>query len=168
MGENIGVLSLQDALREAESRGLDLILIVPSANPPVARIISFDKFRYIKEKELKKQKALNKAPEQKQIQISAREAENDLQTKIGKMAKFMKNGHRIEILMRLRGREKGMKDYCKGKLEEFMKKIPFPYKTVQAIAFTGKAFSIKIDRVEAIKNTDTNDEKEHNEENKNN
>lgn len=167
-GGNIGVLSLQDAKREAESRGLDLILIVATANPPVARIISYDKFRYIKEKELKKQRAMNKAPEQKQIQISAREAENDLKTKIGKMEKFIGNGHRIEIVMRLRGREKGMKDYCKGKLEEFMKMIPFPYKVVQSIGFDGKSFTTKIDPTGAsVKTTNTNEEK-HIEENKDN
>lgn len=165
-GGNIGVLSLQDAKSEAASRGLDLILIVPTATPPIARIMSFDKFRYIKEKELKKQRAMNKAPEQKQIQISAREAENDLKTKIGKMAKFIENGHRIEVAMRLRGREKGMKDYCKGKLEEFMKMIPFPYKTVQTIGFDGKSFTTKIDPTGA-KNINTNEEK-HIEENKGN
>lgn len=147
---------MRDAKREAESRGLDLILIVPTANPPVARIISYDKFRYIKEKELKKQRAMNKAPEQKQIQISAREAENDLQTKIGKMAKFIENGHRIEIVMRLRGREKAMKDYCKGKLQEFIKMISFPYKVVQTIGFDGKSFITKIDPAGTTKQAEMN------------
>lgn len=107
--------------------------------------MSFDKFRYMKEKELKKQKAAQKSQEQKQIQISSREAENDLNVKIGKMSKFLEEGHRIEVVMKLRGREKAMKDWSRGKMEEFMKMFPFPYKLTQNINFDGKAFSIKIE-----------------------
>ena len=150
-GENVGVLSLSDALREAEAKGLDLILIVPNANPPVARIMSFDKFRYIKEKELKKQKAAMKTPEQKQVQVSAREAENDLNVKAGRVNKFLSEGHRVEILMRLRGREKGMKDWCRDKLEEFMGRITTPHKVVQTVKVDKNSVSAKVAPTEAVK-----------------
>lgn len=157
-GENLGVLTLGEALKQSNDKGLDLILIVANAKPPVARIMSFDKFRYIKDKELKKQRAAQKAPEQKQIQISAREAENDLQTKMGRLTKFLGEGHRVEILMRLRGREKGMKDWCRGKLEEFIKRIEVPHKIVQNISGDARSFSAKVDPVEVKKETEENKE----------
>jgi len=77
-GENLGVMPLEAALKLAMEKGLDLIEIAPMVKPPVARIISFDKFRYQKEKELKKQKATQKTSELKQIQITAKSAKNDL------------------------------------------------------------------------------------------
>ncbi|OGE82868.1 MAG: translation initiation factor IF-3 [Candidatus Doudnabacteria bacterium RIFCSPHIGHO2_01_FULL_49_9] len=148
-GGNVGVLSLDDARHAAEEKGLDLILIVPNATPPVARIMSFDKFRYIKDKEAKKQKAAQKAPEQKQIQISAREAENDLVMKMGRAHKFIESGHRVEVAMRLRGREKYMKDWSRMKMEEFMKMLKFPHKLIQNILFDGKSLTIKIDPIQS-------------------
>lgn len=149
-GENLGVLSLQEALDKAASAGVDLILIVAGANPPVARIMSFDKFRYIKDKEIKRQMIAKKTPEQKQVQISAREAENDLKTKAKRVAKFLNAGHRVEILLRLRGREKApsMRDWVRSRLELFAKMLDFPYKVVQDIKFDNRAFSMKIDPVE--------------------
>jgi len=71
-------MKLNEALSLAEEKELDLILITPNASPPVARIFGFDKFRYEREKEQKRQKRL-KAPEVKRVQISARTATNDLQ-----------------------------------------------------------------------------------------
>lgn len=144
-GENLGVLSLEDAKRAAAEREVDLILIVPTATPPIAKIMSYDKFRYIKEKELKKQRQAMKAPEMKQIQISPREAKNDLLMKIARLEKFLGAGHKVEVAMRLRGREKAMKDWSKTKMEEFMKLIPFPFKLAQNIQYDGKQFTIRID-----------------------
>ncbi|PJC65383.1 MAG: translation initiation factor IF-3, partial [Candidatus Colwellbacteria bacterium CG_4_9_14_0_2_um_filter_50_12] len=80
-GGNLGVMSRDKAIEIARNKGLDLVLVAPQANPPVARIVNFDKFRYEKDKALKKQRATNKAQEMKQIQISVREAMNDMKRK---------------------------------------------------------------------------------------
>ncbi len=103
----------------AEERELDLVLISPAATPPIAKITNFDKFRYAREKELKKQKQ-QKAPETKRIQISGRTAKNDLMIRIRKLEEFLKKGHRVEIQLTLRGREKGNKEWARIKLGEFM------------------------------------------------
>lgn len=83
----------------------------------------------------------------KQIQISAREAKNDLSIKSKRIDKFLEGGHRIEVRMRLRGREKQMKDWAKEKINEFMKLITHPHKTTQEIKFFGGVFSTQIDPI---------------------
>jgi len=135
---------LEDALAAATARGMDLILIVPNVNPPVAKIMSFDKFRYERDKELKKQRQAQKTPEMKQIQISIREAKNDLLTKIKRLEKFMEAGHKIEIMLTLRGREKGMNDVARTKLQEFMEMITTPYNTTQDVTRAGRGLTVQI------------------------
>lgn len=85
-----------------------------------------------------------RTPEMKQIQISVKEAKNDLLTKIKKMEKFLAAGHKVEIQMTLRGREKGMKDWAKLKLEEFLKMINTPFKITQEIKPSGRGLTVQI------------------------
>ncbi len=130
-GGNLGVLSRDEAIRIAKEKGLDLILIVVQANPPVARIVNFDKFRYQKAKELRRQRAAQRAPEMKQIQVSVREAANDMVRKAKKIDEFLEGGHKIEIQLTMRGREKSMPEFARGKLGAFLKLIATPYKITQ-------------------------------------
>ena len=143
-GENLGVLNLEEAKRRAKEAGLDLVIVTENADPPVAKIVSYDKFRYQKEKELKRQKQ-QKAPESKRIQISPREAEHDLAFKLKRLEEFLGTGHKIEIQMTLRGREKGMRDYAKGKLEDFLKKVETPFKQTQTISPGGRGLTTQIE-----------------------
>jgi len=137
-------MPLKEALAAAIAKGLDLILIVPNTSPPVAKITRFDKFRYEKEKEWKKRRQAQKALEMKQIQISVREAKNDLSTKIRKLEKFLGAGHKVEIVMTLRGREKGMKDFAKIKLEEFLKMITVDHNIAQEIKPGGRGLAVQV------------------------
>jgi translation initiation factor IF-3 len=122
--QNIGVLSLADALKMAKEKGFDLIEVVPEAKPPVARIISFDKFRYQQEKKIKKQKAAQKnTGGNKQVQISIREAKNDLIMKANRVNEFLGEGNHVEVLLQLRGREKGNRDFARKKVMEFLTMI---------------------------------------------
>lgn len=143
-GEALGVLTREQALSEARSRGLDLVEIAPTAAPPVAKIISYDKFRYQKEKELKKQRAAQKGAELKQIRIGARAATNDLMIKIRKIEELTDDGHKIEIMLILRGREKYNKDWARQKLNEFLQLIPFEYKMTLEPKFGGKGLITQI------------------------
>ena len=108
----------------AKSKGLDLIEISAGAKPPVARVMSFDKFRYQQEKKLKKQKAQQRGQDMKQIQIGVGTAIHDLQIKIGKINEFLKEGFQVEVMMVLRGRQKANKDWAQKKLVEFLNMIP--------------------------------------------
>ncbi len=119
--ENVGVLAIAEALKVAKERGLDLIEISAEAKPPVCKIISFDKFRYQQEKKLKKQKAAQKnTGGNKQVQISIREAKNDLIMKANRVNEFLSEGNNVEVLLQLRGREKGNRDFARKKVNEFL------------------------------------------------
>lgn len=122
-GKSLGVMTKEAALKLAQDQRLDLIEIAPTAKPPVARIMSFDKYRYLQEKKLKKQRAQQKTQEMKQVQISVREANHDLQIKAERVNKFLSEGHAVEILLTLRGREKAHRDFAREKLADFMKRI---------------------------------------------
>jgi translation initiation factor IF-3 len=138
-----------DALKLApRDSGLDLIEISPSAKPPVARIMSFDKYRYEQEKLEKKQRQANKNTDLKQVQISARAALNDLQVKLAKLEEFLNEGHPVEIIMRLKGREKANKDFAGQKLTAFMKMIVTEYKIISPPKYAGNGFSAQITKKE--------------------
>ena len=144
-GEYIGVLSLSDAMKLATEKGLDLIEVAPLAKPPVAKIISFDKYRYQEEKKFKKQRASEKTQELKQVRISGRAASHDLEIKAKKANEFLKDGHMVEIHLAMRGREKANKDWAKEKLLEFVKTMIDPdHRVIADAKFGGRGFSMKI------------------------
>ncbi|HXF43864.1 MAG TPA: translation initiation factor IF-3 [Candidatus Paceibacterota bacterium] len=143
-GENLGVLKTEEAISLAKARGLDLIEIAPNANPPVARIMSFDKFRYQKEKEEKKQRRAEKGKELKHVQITPRAALNDLQVKARKAEEFLEKGHNVEINLSLRGREKGNKEWGLKKLNEFIAIIKTPHKILVPPKPGGRGFITQI------------------------
>lgn len=124
--------------------GLDLIEISPKAKPPVARVMSYDKYRYEQEKLEKKQRQSQKQTDLKVVQISARAAENDLKIKLKKLEEFLGEGHQVEITMRLKGREKANKPWAEGKLREFMGTITTEFKIIAPPRYGGRGFSTQI------------------------
>ena len=143
-GANLGVLLTTEALRIAKEKGLDLVEISPMTNPPVAKIISFDKYRYQEEKKWKKQRSMQKTQEMKQVQISVREAEHDLGVKAARVNKFLDEGHKVEILLNLKGREKAHQDLAKQKLRDFMKIVNPEHKVLADVKWTGRGFNAQI------------------------
>jgi len=143
-GENLGTMPLGEALKLALEKGLDLIEIASAIVPPVAKIMSFDKFRYQKEKELKKQKSAQKTSELKQVQITVKSAKNDLDIRIKKIEEFFKEGHKVEIVLKLFGREKANKDWARFKMDEFLKMIPVEYKQLSEAKFAGRGLMVQI------------------------
>ncbi len=146
MGKNLGTMPLEAALRLAEEQGLDLIEVASTATPPVARIISFDKFRYQKEKEAKKQKTGQRVIEFKQIRLSARAALNDLMVKAKKVDEFLEQGYKIEIMLTLKGREKYNRPWASQKLNDFSKLIKGEYKVTSEPKFGGKGITVQISK----------------------
>ncbi len=134
----------EEALAKAMNAGLDLIEIAPTANPPVARIMSFDKWRYVKEKEERKAKQAQKQKELKQVQISARIAKNDLLMKAKQAEKFLSEGHKVEINLRLRGREKANKEWALGRLKEFIGTITMPHQITMEPRQGGRGYVMQI------------------------
>ncbi len=126
-GENLGVLSLTEALKRAQDAGLDLIEISPMAKPPVAKIMEFGKFLYERNKKAKGPKA--HSTETKSIQVKIGTGDHDLQIKAGRVSEFLAEGHRVRLELFLRGRSKYFEPkFLSERLERLMKFITVPYR----------------------------------------
>ncbi len=143
-GNNIGVMQLQEAIDRARAENLDCVEVATGANPPVVRIISFDKFRYQKEKEEKKQRLAEKAKGLKQVRITPRAAMNDLRIKAKRADEFLEQGYKVEINLFLRGREKGNREWGLKKLGEFLGYIVTPFQKSGEPKWGGRGFNIQI------------------------
>ncbi len=104
-GEQLGIMSSEEALRLADEAGLDLVKIAANANPPVVRIIDYSKFRYEQKRREKDQKKKQHVIEVKEVRLSPNIDENDLNTKINAARKFLEKGDKIKVNLRFRGRE---------------------------------------------------------------
>lgn len=147
-GENLGVLSLEDALKEAEKANLDLIEISPKAKPPVAKIMDFGKYRYDTGRKAREVKAKSHVTETKNVQVKIGTGEHDQQLKAKRIAEWLAEGHRIKVDLFLWGRYKYMEpDFLKERLERFLKIIPAEYKIADEMKKSPKGFSTTLERV---------------------
>lgn len=128
-GENVGVISLQEALQRAHDAGLDLIEISPKANPPVAKIMDYGKFQYDENKKQKSSKARVVITEVKTLQVKIGTGEHDLELKAKKASEWLKEGHKIKVDLFLPGRAKYLdQNFLKERLERILKLIPIEIK----------------------------------------
>ncbi len=104
-GEQLGVQPIRKALELAEEAGLDLVKIVPTANPPVCKLIDYDKYRYEQAKKEREIRRNQKVVSIKEVQLSATIEENDIQTKAKAAVKFLQGGDKVKVSIRFRGRQ---------------------------------------------------------------
>ena len=121
-GEQLGIMSLRDALMRAEDAGLDLVEIAPTAKPPVAKIIDYGKFRYHQQKKEKDSKKAQIQIKVKEIKLKPNIDTHDFQTKIKHAREFLVKGNKVRISIMFRGREmlhidlgeKVVREFCDG------------------------------------------------------
>ncbi|EDP63992.1 Initiation factor 3 [alpha proteobacterium BAL199] len=101
----LGVLSLNDALAQAEQFGLDLVEVSPNADPPVCKILDFGKFKYEAQKKKNEAKKKQKVIEVKEIKMRPNIDDHDYQTKMRSVNRFLEDGDKVKLTMRFRGRE---------------------------------------------------------------
>lgn len=119
-GEQLGIMSRQDALKAAEEAGLDLVEISPNADPPVAKIVDWGKFQYQKMKEAQKNRRSNKAGELKQMRFGLKIGQGDLEIKLRKVRSFLEEGHKVRIQIFYRGREMAHKELGNVMLDKIL------------------------------------------------
>ena len=142
-GANVGVMKLSEALELAQSKGLDVVEIAASANPPVVKIISYDKFRYQQKKEEIKHTHKTTGG-LKQVRITPRAADNDLMIRARQTEKFLDEGDKVEIMMALRGREKYNQDWAKKRFGDFIKMITAEYQITLSMRPGGRGLIMQI------------------------
>jgi translation initiation factor IF-3 len=104
-GEQLGIMTRQEALLRAEEAGVDLVEISPSADPPVAKIVDWGKYQYQKMKEQQKNRRSSKQTELKQMRFGLKIGSGDLEIKLRKVRSFLAEGHKVRIQIFYRGRE---------------------------------------------------------------
>lgn len=104
-GEQLGVMTLREALMKAEEAGLDLVEIAPTAKPPVAKIIDYGKFRYHQQKREKDSKKAQVQIKVKEIKLKPNIDTHDFQTKVKHARDFLVKGNKVRISIMFRGRE---------------------------------------------------------------
>ena len=104
-GEQLGIMSSQDALRLAEEQSLDLVKISPNAVPPVCKLMDYGKFRFEQTKREKEARKNQRVVEIKEVRMSPSIDVNDFNVKLRNAQKFLSDGNRCKVTVRFRGRE---------------------------------------------------------------
>lgn len=120
-GQQLGILSSQEALKMAEEAGLDLVKIAPKAKPPVCKIIDYGKYKYELIRKAKEAKKKQKSVELKEIRLSPNIEANDLNTKRNSARKFLEKGNKVKVTLRFRGREMAHMQQSRYLLDDFAK-----------------------------------------------
>ena len=110
-----GIVKLAEALKLAESKGMDLVLINSSASPPVVRIMDYEKFIYAESKKVKP-----KSLDIKEIKLGPNMSKNDMEYRSKHGIEFLEKGHRLKISLQLKGREMGFQDKAMAVVLEFI------------------------------------------------
>ena len=104
-GEQLGVLETREALMMAESRGLDLVEVAPTARPPVCRFMDYGKYLYEASKKAKKARQQSHTVKVKTVKFRPKTDSHDLEYKTNNIIKFLGQGHKVKIMLQFRGRE---------------------------------------------------------------
>ena len=122
-GQQLGVKSRDEALRYAELKNLDLLCVAPMAKPPVCKIINYGKFKFEQQKKLKEMKKNQKVVETKEVRLSPQTDIGDLKTKARAVEKWIKDGNKVKVTMRYRGRQLSHIDVGEDTLNKFLELV---------------------------------------------
>ena len=138
-GQTLGEMSTAEALAMAEGQEMDLVLVGPQANPPVAKILDYGKFKYEQDRRDRKNRA-KKSQEVKEIRLSYNTGENDLEVKFQQAKRFLKEGHKLKLRLKLVGREMAFKEKAVEQLDNFRTMLGMEYE--QPIQRQGKQMTV--------------------------
>ncbi|MGI6566946.1 MAG: translation initiation factor IF-3 [Firmicutes bacterium] len=122
-GEQLGIMSIRDALRAAQERELDLVEVAPNARPPVCRIMDYGKYKYEQTKRQKEARKKQKIVSIKEVRMSPKIDEHDFQVKAKNAERFLKDGNKVKVSVRFRGREVVHSDLARNMLLQMAKGV---------------------------------------------
>lgn len=120
-GEMLGEMTVEEALKKAQEKGLDLVEVSPMSSPPVCKIMDFGTYLYNQKKKDKKQKKGQKQTETKTIRLSIRTGSHDLEIKAKQAKKFLEDRNIVKVVVLFKGREMAHGDLGFAKMDEFFK-----------------------------------------------
>ena len=146
-GENLGVLSLSQALTEAKNRELDLIEVSPNALPPIGKIMDYGKYQYDEKKKAKVAKTRSQTSGMKTVQIKIGTGDHDLELKAKRVSEWLSEGNRVKIDLYLIGRAKYMDiKFLKERLDRILKLITVEYKVSQEAVRGPKGLALIVEK----------------------
>lgn len=122
-GEQLGILTVREALTKAETAGLDLVEIAPNAKPPVCKIINYGKFRYDQTKREKESRKLQHQVRVKEVKLKPNIDVHDFNTKLKRARDFIEKGNKVRITCMFRGREMLHMDLGYGLVKKFCEEL---------------------------------------------
>lgn len=117
-GEQLGVMPLREALRVAEEAELDLVEVAPQSRPPVCRLMDFGRFKYEQSKRDRETRKKQKAQTVKELRMSPKTDRHDIDVKVRNAERFLRDGDRVKVNVRFRGREIVHSDLVRDRLME--------------------------------------------------
>ena len=143
-GEQLGVLSKDEALSKAEQVELDLVLVSPNAKPPVARIMDYGKYRYEQQRKEREQRQNQKQVNLKEVRLSPTIEKNDFETKLRQARKFLEKGDKVKASIRFRGRAITHKEIGREVLERFAEELKDVAEVEQRPKMEGRSMSLQM------------------------
>lgn len=146
-GENIGVLPIGEALKLAREKELDLVLVVPNANPPVAKMVEFSKFLYEERKKESAAKAKSRKTEVKEFRMGPTTGEGDINRFVTRARGFIQEGNKVKITVVMKGREAMFPEVAINQIKKVEKELsdvaklesePKKMGNIVWVMFTGK------------------------------
>lgn len=122
-GEQLGVMSSRDALALAEERQLDLVKIAPQARPPVCKLMDYGKYRFEQSKKEREFRKNQKVITVKEVRLSATIEDHDIDVKFKNAVKFLKEGNKVKVTIRFRGRQITHSEIGRQVMNEFAERI---------------------------------------------
>ena len=141
-GEQLGIVSSDEALSMAEERGLDLVKISPQAVPPVCKLMNYGKFRFEQDKRAKEAKKNQHVVEIKEIRMSPGIDVGDYNTKLKNAQKFLTDGDRVKVSVRFRGREMAHTEIGRDLLTKFAEQCTEVATLDKSAKMEGRSMSI--------------------------
>jgi translation initiation factor IF-3 len=122
-GQQLGILPIQEALRLAFERNLDLVEVAPNAVPPVCRLLDFGKYQYERQKKEREARRAQKVIEIKEIRLRPRTGDHDIGVKVRQTLGFLEEGSKVKVAVRFRGREITHPEIAREQLDEFVERV---------------------------------------------
>lgn len=142
-GKQLGVFTKEEAIRRAKEQGLDVVEIAAKANPPVAKIIDFKKFKYLESRKDREDKKKQKNVGVKEIRLRPFIGQHDLDTKVEQAKEFLNDGNQVKIAIPFKGREITRKEFGFEVMKRFLDEFP-NIKIVREAHFEGKVLTAMV------------------------
>jgi translation initiation factor IF-3 len=119
-GNQVGIVAIQEALRQAEEAALDLVEVSPKADPPVCKVMDYGKYKYLQTKKSHGAKKKQASAHLKEVKLRPKTEEHDLQVKLKQIQRFLTAGHKTKVSIFFRGREMAHKDLGERMMERII------------------------------------------------